>query len=33
MKKEDWDAVKEYYKEELNDGKRFVPNESKKATS
>ena len=31
MEKEGWDAIKEYYKEELNGGKRFVPDESKKA--
>ena len=26
-----WDTLKDYYKEELNDGKDFKPDESKKA--
>jgi len=30
---EDWDLLHQYYKEELNNGKDFKPDETKKATA
>tara|TARA_R100000008_G_C3542817_1_gene145774 strand:+ start:419 stop:613 length:195 start_codon:yes stop_codon:yes gene_type:complete len=29
----DWDTIREYYKEELNDGKEFEPDKTRKATN
>ena len=29
----DWDTIREYYKEELNDGKDFEPDKNRKASS
>ena len=31
IKREHWDALHEFYKEELNNGKEFVPNKNNRA--